>query len=96
MSWATGLSAGSLIEELWPYNVAGWIQGARVRGRQHQNRELFDAYQRQIAACDAAIEAHFHTLAAHAPRLACNPSHRLVQAVSPPPGKRPTPLPANL
>ena len=38
-----------------------------MRGRQHQNLELFDAYQRQIAACDAAIEAHVHTLAAHAP-----------------------------
>jgi hypothetical protein len=29
-----------------------------------QNLELFDAYQRQVAACDAAIEAHVHTLAA--------------------------------
>ena len=32
-----------------------------------QNLELFDAYQRQVAACDAAIEAHVHTLAAQAP-----------------------------
>jgi transposase len=32
-----------------------------------QNLELFDAYHRQLAACDAAIEAHVHTLAAQAP-----------------------------
>ena len=32
-----------------------------------QNLELFDAYQGQLAACDTAIEAHVHTLAAHAP-----------------------------
>ena len=32
-----------------------------------QNLELFDAYQRQLAACDAAIETHVHTLAAQAP-----------------------------
>ena len=32
-----------------------------------QNLELFDAYQRHLAACDAAIEAHFSTLAAKAP-----------------------------
>ena len=32
-----------------------------------QNLELFDTYQRQLAACDAAIEAHVHTLAAQAP-----------------------------
>jgi len=32
-----------------------------------QNLELFDAYQRQLAACDGAIEAHLHTLAAAAP-----------------------------
>ena len=32
-----------------------------------QNLELFDAYQRQFAACDAAIEAHVHTLIAQAP-----------------------------
>jgi transposase len=32
-----------------------------------QNLELFDAYQRQVASCDAAIEAHLHTLAAKAP-----------------------------
>ena len=32
-----------------------------------QNLELFDAYQRQLAACDAAIEAHVLTLAAQAP-----------------------------
>ena len=32
-----------------------------------QNLELFDAYQRQLAACDAAIETHIHTLAAQAP-----------------------------
>ena len=32
-----------------------------------QNLELFDAYQRQLTACDAAIEAHVHTLAAQAP-----------------------------
>jgi transposase len=31
-----------------------------------QNLELFDAYQRQLAACDAAIEAHLQTLAGHA------------------------------
>jgi transposase len=34
-----------------------------------QNLELFDAYQRQLAACDAAIEAHVYTLAAKAPAL---------------------------
>jgi transposase len=32
-----------------------------------QNLELFDAYQRQVVACDAAIEAHVLTLAAQAP-----------------------------
>jgi transposase len=32
-----------------------------------QNLELFDAYQRQLAACDAAIEAHIHSLAVAAP-----------------------------
>jgi transposase len=32
-----------------------------------QNLELFDAYQHQLAACDAAIEAHVLTLAAQAP-----------------------------
>ena len=32
-----------------------------------QNLELFDAYQRQLTACDAAIGAHVHTLAAQAP-----------------------------
>jgi transposase len=32
-----------------------------------QNLELFDAYQRQLAACDAVIEAHVQTLAAQAP-----------------------------
>ena len=32
-----------------------------------QNLELFDAYQRQLAACDAAIEAHVGTLCAQAP-----------------------------
>ncbi len=32
-----------------------------------QNLELFDAYQRQLAACDAAIEAHVDALAAQAP-----------------------------
>ena len=32
-----------------------------------QNLELFDAFQRQLAACDAAIEAHVQTLAAQAP-----------------------------
>jgi len=31
-----------------------------------QNLELFDAYQRQLAACDAAIEAHLQTLTAQA------------------------------
>lgn len=31
-----------------------------------QNLELFDIYQQQIAACDAAIEAHLHTLTAQA------------------------------
>ena len=35
----------------------------------HQNLDLFDAYQRQLAACDAAIEAHVYTLAAKAPPL---------------------------
>ncbi len=33
-----------------------------------QNVELFDMYQRQLAACDVAIEAHLHTLAAQAAR----------------------------
>jgi transposase len=32
-----------------------------------QNLELFDAYQRQMATCDAAIEGHVQTLAAQAP-----------------------------
>jgi transposase len=32
-----------------------------------QNLELFDAYQRQLASCDVAIEAHLHTVAAKAP-----------------------------
>ena len=32
-----------------------------------QNFELFDAYQRQLAACDTAIEAHVRTLVAQAP-----------------------------
>ena len=32
-----------------------------------QNLELFDMYQRQLAACDAAIEAHVATLVAQAP-----------------------------
>src|SRR5438128_5905935 len=38
-----------------------------------QNLELFDAYQRQLAACDAAIEAHVLTLAAQRlrPRARC-------------------------
>lgn len=31
-----------------------------------QNLELFDAYQRQLAGCDAAIEAYLETLAAEA------------------------------
>jgi hypothetical protein len=31
-----------------------------------QNLDLFDAYQRQLTACDAAIEAHLAQLAAHA------------------------------
>jgi transposase len=39
----------------------------------HQNLELFDAYQRQLAACDAAIEAHVYTLAAKAPAPAAPP-----------------------
>ena len=32
-----------------------------------QNLELFDMYQQQLAACDAAIEAHLATLAAQTP-----------------------------
>ena len=32
-----------------------------------QNLELFDTYQHQLAACDAEIEAHLHTLAAQTP-----------------------------
>jgi len=32
-----------------------------------QNLELFDTYQRQVAACDAAIDTHVQTLAAQAP-----------------------------
>ena len=32
-----------------------------------QNLELFEMYQRQLAACDAAIEAYIATLAAQAP-----------------------------
>ena len=32
-----------------------------------QNLELFDTYHRQLAACDAAIEAHVQTPAAQAP-----------------------------
>ena len=35
-----------------------------------QNLELFDTYQRQMAACDAAIEAHVLTLAVQAPAAA--------------------------
>jgi transposase len=41
-----------------------------------QNLELFDAYQRQLATCDAAIEAHLHTLVAKAPK----PAHPLPTA----------------
>jgi hypothetical protein len=41
-----------------------------------QNLELFDAYHRQLAACDVAIEAHVRTLAVRAPA---------------PPGPLPTP-----
>jgi transposase len=37
-----------------------------------QNLELFDAYQRQMGACDAAIEAHIHTRAAQAPAPAAS------------------------
>ena len=37
-----------------------------------QNLELFDAYQRQLAACDAAIEAHVHTLATEVPAPAAS------------------------
>jgi transposase len=33
----------------------------------HQNLELFDMYHRQLAACDAAIQAHLAPLAAQAP-----------------------------
>ena len=33
----------------------------------HQNLALFDAYQAQLATCDAAIEAHLLTLTAQAP-----------------------------
>jgi transposase len=32
-----------------------------------QNLELFDAYQRQMAACDVAIEAYLHTLTVQVP-----------------------------
>ena len=32
-----------------------------------QNLELFDIHQGQIASCDAAIEAHLHTLTAQGP-----------------------------
>jgi transposase len=35
-----------------------------------QNLELFDAYQDQLATCDAAIEAHLQTLTAKAPEPA--------------------------
>jgi len=42
-----------------------------------QNLALFDAYQAQLAACDAAIEAHVQTLAIQAPpRPAPGPSAR--------------------
>jgi transposase len=37
-----------------------------------QNLDLFDAYQRQLAACDAAIEAHVHTLATEVPAPAAS------------------------
>jgi transposase len=37
-----------------------------------QNLELFDTYHHQLAACDAAIEAHVHTLAAQAPAPAAS------------------------
>ena len=37
-----------------------------------QNLELFDAYQRQLASCDAAIEAHVHTLATEVPATAAS------------------------
>jgi transposase len=49
-----------------------------------QNLELFDIYQHQLAACDAAIEVHLHTLAAEAtlpatplpePRSTTKPRH---------------------
>jgi transposase len=38
----------------------------------HQNLDLFDAYQRQLATCDAAIEAHVHTLATEVPAPAAS------------------------
>ena len=41
-----------------------------------QNLELFDAYQRQMAACDAAIEAHVLSLAAQAPAAGPLPAPR--------------------
>jgi transposase len=36
-----------------------------------QNLELYEVYQRQMAACDAAIEAHLHTVAAQAAPATC-------------------------
>ncbi len=42
-----------------------------------QHLELYDTYQRQLAACDAAIETHVQTLAAQAPAPAArSPARR--------------------
>ena len=43
-----------------------------------QNLELFDSYQRQLATCDAAIEAHLQRLTARvtAPTTALPPPRR--------------------
>jgi hypothetical protein len=45
---------------LWDVFSAAQLKAAETAAREHL--ELFDTYQRQVAACDAAIEAHVHTL----------------------------------
>ena len=44
----------------------------RRRVVRQQNLELFDAFQRQLAACDSAIETHLDTLVAQAPAPAAS------------------------
>src|SRR5215470_16775290 len=71
---ASSCSVGTWIGVSAParYNRASWPASRRsVLTRSHlfalkQNLELFDTYQRQLTACDAAIEGHLQTLATKA------------------------------